>query len=286
MNEQDWSLLHILNEEKNITRAAQRLYISQPALTYRLNHLEKEFGTKLVLREKKGLEFTPEGEHLLQYAKKMIHELQKTKDEVLNMGEHINGNLRLGTSGHFALYRLPDILKDFLRQYSQVQLNVHTGLSSEIMSLMEQSEVHLGIVRGEILWQGKKHLLSEENLCVISKEPLQLKELVRLPMISYTTDISLKHTIDSWWKQEFNQPPFVMMQVDRIETCKEMVKNGLGFAIIPRIGLRASDPLYAQDINAKSRKTWLIYDERALKLSVVQVFADFIRSYFHPPDDS
>ncbi|MFB5662275.1 LysR family transcriptional regulator [Alteribacillus sp. HJP-4] len=280
MNEQDWTLLKVLYEEKNMTRSAQKLFISQPALTYRLNHLEKEFGAKLILREKKGLEFTSEGEHLLKYARTMIHELQRTKDELLNMGSNIQGNLRVGTSGHFALYRLPSILKEFLNEYPQVQINVNTGLSSDIMELMDQSDVHVGIVRGDIAWHGTKHLLSEENICVISSSPVEIEELVKLPMISYKTDLGLRKSIDDWWKTQFNQPPLVMMEVDRLETCKEMVKNGLGFAIIPSIGLRDSDQLFFKETGAKPRKTWLVYDERALNLTVVNVFTEFLQAYF------
>lgn len=279
MNEQDWHLLKVLKEERNMTRAAQKLYISQPALTYRLNLLEKEFGTKLLLREKKGLEFTSEGDFLLKYSEKMIEQMQYTKDEILNMGHEIQGNLRIGTSGHFALYRMPAILKDFVNKYDQVQLNVQTGLSSEILQLMEQSKVHVGIVRGDIYWQGPKHLLSEEKLCVISKKDLDLDELVNLPMINYKTDVGLQNSINEWWKAYFNKAPTIVMEVDRLETCKEMVKNDLGFAIIPRIGLRETDVLFAMDIEATPRKTWLIYDERVLNLSVVKVFVEFIKLY-------
>ena len=74
-----------LYEEKNISRAAERLYISQPALTYRLKNLEKEFGTTLFYKVKGGIEFTPEGVHLVEYAEEMLKKLQKTKDNMLNM---------------------------------------------------------------------------------------------------------------------------------------------------------------------------------------------------------
>ena len=58
MDEKDWNAMRIVYEEKNISRAAERLYISQPALTYRLKNLEKEFGTTLFYKVKGGIEFT------------------------------------------------------------------------------------------------------------------------------------------------------------------------------------------------------------------------------------
>ncbi|MDS9201619.1 LysR family transcriptional regulator, partial [Streptococcus pneumoniae] len=72
MDEKDWEAMQVLHEEKNISRASERLYISQPALTYRLKNLEKDMGTKLFFKTKKGIELTAEGVYLAQYADEMV----------------------------------------------------------------------------------------------------------------------------------------------------------------------------------------------------------------------
>ncbi|MGO4888426.1 LysR family transcriptional regulator [Anaerobacillus sp. MEB173] len=281
MDEQDWILLITLQEEKNITRTAQKLYITQPAITYRLKHLEEQFRVKLVLRTAKGVEFTSEGEYLLNYVKDKLSELQHIKDNILNLSNEVSGSLRLGVSSNFALYHLPNLLKVFLEKYPEVKVNVKTGWSSKIMQLKENKEVQLGIVRGEHNWHDHKLMIDEEKLCIISKTPLKVNMLPHLPRINYKTDISLKNNIDSWWRERFKDPPLVSMTVDRIETCKEMVRCGLGYAIIPRIVLGSSENLYTIDINEEEtfRKTWLIYDENVLELSTANAFVNFIKEH-------
>ena len=71
MDSRDWQILKLIDEEKSLTKTAQRLFISQPSLTYRLNKLEKEFNTPLLNRYSNGVTFTPQGEIILNLS--LIH---------------------------------------------------------------------------------------------------------------------------------------------------------------------------------------------------------------------
>lgn len=284
MDEKDWIALRILSEEKNISRASERLYISQPALTYRLKNLEEEFGTRLFFKIKGGIEFTSEGLHLAAYAEEMIKNLQKTKDYMLNMQNEVRGTLRLGVSSNFAQYKLPKLLKGFSNEHPHVQFSVNTGWSTEIMSLLDSSSVQLGILRGNYDWYGTKTLLHKERLCLISKKEINMDRLPQLPFIQYKTDSSLKNLINGWWNDRFSEPPFVTMETDRQETCKEMVKNDLGIAILPEICLQPSDNLYTYGLSYKKgepvlRNTWLMYNQDSLQLSTVKHFIDFLNNH-------
>lgn len=281
MDEKDWNAMRIVYEEKNISRAAERLYISQPALTYRLKNLEKEFGTTLFYKVKGGIEFTPEGAHLVEYSEEMLKKLQKTKDNMLNMNNEVRGTLRLGVSSNFAQYKLPGILKKFSTIYPNVQFNVNTGWSTDIMKLLDSSSVQLGILRGNYDWSGMKTLLHEERLCLISKTEINMENLPKLPMINYKTDSSLKNLMNGWWHDRYTEPPFIVMETDRQETCKEMVKNDLGIAILPEICLQPSDNLFTQDLSYKNgkpvfRNTWLMYNQDSLKLTTVKKFINYL----------
>ncbi|QJW47251.1 LysR family transcriptional regulator [bacterium BFN5] len=107
MDSKDWEILKIISEEKSITKAAERLYISQPALTYRLKNMEKEFKTKILIRTSTGILLTSQGEQLLHYANEMLIKMMNIKDRILNESDKISGSLRLGVSSIFAHYRLP-----------------------------------------------------------------------------------------------------------------------------------------------------------------------------------
>ncbi|MCP3028741.1 LysR family transcriptional regulator [Halobacillus sp. A5] len=281
MDQKDWQILNAIAEEKSLTKAAEKLFITQPALSYRLKQLEESFQTKLFFRTKKGIEFTSEGEFLVDYAKDRIKEYLTLKDEIFNIGNEVRGTLRIGVSSNFAQYKLPALLKKFSTSYPNIQFKVQTGWSTEIRNLLNQSQIHLGILRGDYDWEGEKLLLTKEQLYIISKNEISLEELPQLPFIYYKTDNSLKRLISRWWNDQFSQSPLTAMEVDRQETSKEMVKNDLGFSVVPEICLTPSDELYTEGLTYKNgepvlRDTWLMYRTDFIQLNIVKAFIDFL----------
>ena len=280
MEYNNWEVLLTLYEEKNITKTAEKLYISQPAITYRIQQIEKDFNTKIITRGKKGVVFTTQGEYLVNYAKEMMTQLRKTKDHIQNMKKTVQGILRLGVSSNFALYRLPALLKRFLDLYPDVEINVKTGWSSEVLHYLQKEEVQVAILRGDHSWTDEQQLLFEEGLYIVSKERIDLRELPDKGRINYKTDYHLKNTIDNWWYKQFSKPPLVTMDVDRIETCKELVKKGLGYAIFPSISLNHDENLHTIKLKNGNkmilRPTWLLYRKSSLELSVINAFVNFI----------
>lgn len=287
MTEKDWLLLQIISEENNITKASERLFISQPALTYRIRQIEKDFNVKIVSRSKKGIRLTTEGEYLVQYAKKMIQELRKTRDALLNISGNLQGTLRIGAASNFAQYKLPSILREFLTLHPNVQTRVSTGKSHDILDLLNDGKIDIGIIRGGHPWHGEKILLDEDTISMIYKEKIDFEKFPYLPRISYKTDPLLILEIDKWWNECFTTPPLTIMEVDKVETCKEMVINGLGCAIVPSVYLKPTDHLYAQPIcdkNGKTilRQTWMIYRSTDTELKIVSAFIRFIKNHILP----
>ncbi|GKV67443.1 MULTISPECIES: LysR family transcriptional regulator [unclassified Sporosarcina] len=285
MNERDWLVLQTLYEEKNITKAAQRLYISQPALTNRLQVLEREFGVQIVNRGRRGIQFTPQGEYLAKSARDMLLRIQSIKENVINMEENLTGTLRLGVSTFFTDYMLPNLLKLFKDQYPDVEFKVTTNLSSQIAHLTYNQDVHIGIVKGDFSWKDEKHLLMEETICIASKEKIDMENLPNLPRIDYHTDALLKNSLDNWWTERFAQPPLVSIEVDKADTCKKMVMNGLGYAILPRLILDDVPELEKVDIYTLDgkpivRRTWMLYHKESLHLNIVKAFVQFLEEEF------
>lgn len=284
MDDIDWTVLSVLFENKNITETGRFLRISQPAITYRLKKLEEEFGVKLVYRGRKGVSFTPQGEFLAKYASNMLREFQVTKENLLNFENKVQGVLRLSASSIFSRYKLPEILSEFSEKFSLVNFNVLTGWSEEVFNAIYKDHSQVGILRGPYSFSGVKQLLMEENLLIVSKGPIELDNLPILPRIYYNTDTSLKTLIDSWWSDNFMDPPFITMRVDNMETCKEFVLNGLGYAILPNILLEDEDTLYKypclnKDGSYVKRKTWLIHKEGYTDNPVVKAFREFLNEW-------
>lgn len=284
MEEKDWLILKTLYQKKNITKTAEQLFTSQPALTYRIQQLEKEFGAKIVSRGKTGVEFTSQGECLVKYAEQMLHELRRTKERISNMNDEVAGTLRLGVSGSYARYYLPALLKSFVNQHSGVEINVRTGLSSEILSYVQREEVHIGILRGNHSWSEQSLLLAREPLCLASREPIDMQALPGLPKINYViNDTRLRQDIEKWWLERFSLPPLITMEVDSIETCVELISSGLGYGIVPGISLQHHKSLFVEHLKTKDgapiiRETSLVYRATSLELSVVKAFVGFMKN--------
>lgn len=285
MDNQDWLILKVLAETKNISKAALILYISQPALTNRIQKIEKEFGITIVDRGRRGVSFTPEGEYLSKCATEMLIKLESIKETVINMNkEVVTGTLKLGVSRFIMKYKLPTILRLFKKQYPHVEFKIVADWSRDIFNLVYTSEVHLSFVRGDYGWSDEKHLLFEENMCVVSKSEISLEELPKLPRIDYQTDILSKLMINNWWSEKYSSPPLISMIVDTADTSKEMIINDLGYSIIPRTVVNDSKNLHIINLTDKNgkpllRKTWMLFRKKSLDLNVVKAFVDFIKDF-------
>ena len=285
MDDKDWTIIKIISEEKNITKAAVRLYMSQPALSYRLKNLEKEFGAKIVIRNTTGVIFTHQGEYLLNYALEMLTQLAIAKEKIQNMKNKIQGTLRIGTSSIFAHYELPAILKGFLERYPDVDISLKTGLSSQINKMLQKEEFAVAILRGDYFWPEEKYMLQEEHICLASSSVINLKDLPYLPRINYGTDSSLRVMLEDWWREIFSGPPKITMEVDSMDTCRQMVLHGLGWSILPMIGLKQHDSLYTRQLYWRDdtpvlRRTWMLYRNSSLELSAVHAFTDYLKEYY------
>ncbi|AIC93496.1 HTH-type, LysR family transcriptional regulator [Shouchella lehensis G1] len=283
LDQKDWHLIHELYKNKNITKTAEKLFVSQPSISYRLKRIEQDLGVSLFFKTKKGIGFTSEGDYLAQQARDMIQSYQQMKDQLLNMQNEVSGTLRIGASSNYAQYLLPQMLKAFSDQYENVRFQVRTGWSTQILDLLQNDVVHVGILRSDFSWPGIKLLLKEEQLALISKTKLKIESLPMQPYLSYRTDTSLTESIKSWWNDRFEDPPYTEMDLDRFETCKEMVKQGLGYSIAPMISLSEKDQLYIKPLHFKNKKpvirrTWLLASEEASRLAVVERFIQFIQT--------
>ncbi|WP_126425384.1 LysR family transcriptional regulator [Brevibacillus marinus] len=287
MDERDWQILYALYSEHNITRAAQNLFISQPTLTKRLKQIENELGVKIVNRGVKGVVFTPQGEYLAKKAAEMLTFYTRIREEVLNLQDEVAGTLRIGASNSFARYLLPGILRDFKERYPRVEFQVNTGISRSVFNSVFNQEVHIALLRGDYTWREQKQLLFEENICVASKSKIDLADLPKLPRIHYETDYAYKSLLEDWWSEHYSQPPLINMLVDRGDTCKQMVLNGLGYAFFPELYLQNDSQLHRiylfdKQGNPLKRRTWMYYQKDSLEINVVRAFVHFIENYPFP----
>lgn len=237
MDERDYALLDILGQTGNITRAADRLFITQSALSKRIQGIERELDVQLLLRSRQGVRFTPEGEIVLNACHDVVNSLRQMRQALGGTKGKVFGTLNAGISLNYALYCLPDFLVKFRGSYPDVELNITTGQSRRLIAMLQSGSIDLAILRGEHIWEGERTLLRRENICLIAPREVSDEELVRMPYISRRTDADFERTLTSWMHEKGIRPQSGGVHVDNIRTCVEMVTRELGWSIVPEICL-------------------------------------------------
>ena len=281
MDVRDWELLTNLNETKNITHASHKLYLSQSTLSSRLKKLEKDFNIQIVLRNRRGISFTPEGILLVQHAEKMLNAQNKLQEKLNNMKHTVTGTLKVGVSNFFAQNKMPKLLRLFQKEHPGIECQVVTGWSSEMYRSLVNHDVHIGFIKGDYPWQESKQLLYEEKVCVAAPWPFSWDDLPSLPRIEYHTDRIMRSTIDEWWAMNYKEDPYTTIHVNQVETCKEMILNELGYGILAQLVVEPYRQLDIKPVkdfygNPITRNTWMYYHTEALQLNIVEAFVSFV----------
>jgi DNA-binding transcriptional LysR family regulator len=283
----EFHLLSVLAQEMNMRKAAERLFVSQPALSQRLQTIEKEWGTKLFLRSQKGLTLTPAGEIVIKFVDDVLGREEKVREAIDGLNTEIHGTLKIAVASIVGQNWLPQVLKKFINRYPQAKISLITGWSSEILKALYEDQVHIGIIRGTPDWKGIKMHLFEDSLYLVDTEitrPEQVLETDR-PFIQFKSDSNYYQEIQNWWHRQFQTIPKRTVVVDQIETCKQMTLNGIGYAILPEITLNGTEdniykiPLLDENYQPLKRDTWLLGYESAFQLKQVQAFVELIHEH-------
>ncbi|WP_158785241.1 LysR family transcriptional regulator [Pantoea sp. BAV 3049] len=281
MNEKDWLIIRTVWQYKNITRAAEQLFTSQPALSYRLKQIERKLSIQLFEESGRGLTFSAQGRYLAQHAETVLDELHLLKTTLQSLNGPQQGKLRIGVSSNFAAYRLPDLLAEFSQQHPGININLVSGLSEEMYLKLQRGDVHLALVKDDYGWKEGKRLIDEDNYYLISRQPIDLALLPHLPQIKINHGGHITRLIERWWNANYSLAPRVAMSVDKLEVCLAMVERGMGYAIVSSYQPLAESlfrtPIVVGNEPVKSR-TWLLYRhasaDAAVTLPFVELFSD------------
>ncbi|MTD30406.1 LysR family transcriptional regulator [Planomicrobium sp. YIM 101495] len=280
-------ILKVLAEEGNMRKAADRLFLSQPALSQRLQTIEKEWGEQLFIRSHKGLTATPAGEHVIEFAKETIQRKEEVIEALHMMSSKVHGTLKIACATIIGQNWLPKVLKDFVTQYPEAKIQLITGWSSEIVRALYEGEAHIGIVRGQTDWKGPKQHLFRDTLYLVDTELQTLEEVEKTerPFIQFKSDSNYFEEIQQWWQRHFTVNPKRQITVDQIETCKQMALNGIGYAILPSITLDGNEKVHTIALSDNTeeleltRDTWLIGYETAFELRQVEAFVEVVKKH-------
>jgi DNA-binding transcriptional LysR family regulator len=225
----------------NLSRAAETLRVTQPALTARLQRLEGELGTPLFVRTGRGMRLAESGRAFLPHAERALSELEDGRRVVTELQRGSVGHLAIGAAPAVSTYVLPSLLKSFADRHPNVQLSVRTGHSEEVLELVLRDQVQLGLVRAIRHPDVKTTPLYEDHLVLVvhpshpfaERGVIATEDLAEAQLILFDRTSSY-HQLTSAFFREAGVTPRGVLELDNIDATKKMVRQGLGVALLPQ----------------------------------------------------
>ncbi|MFA1818631.1 LysR family transcriptional regulator [Virgibacillus oceani] len=278
----DYILLLKLNEVGTIRGAAKAVLISQPAVTQRLKSIEDYFDRMIFIRTPKRLIPTPAGELILKHAANVIENEKEMNNRLAQSSEEVQGTLSIACSSLISQRFIPTILGEFTNRYPKVAIDLVTGISEDIKQ--HHKKYHVCIIRGEKLKESKCTRLFDDPLYIFDTEPFPESKMKERPLIAFNSDDSMHELVDNWlYHHQVHIKPMKTITVDQIETCKQLMKQGLGMAVLPESvsdSMKKDYPHLPLQLNGEpvTRATWLCYQEGVRELPQVNHFIDALNS--------
>lgn len=283
MKDFDWELIHELYKNPNLTKVANVLYITQPTLTKRLQHIEAEFDVTIVERTPKGLEFTPEGKYLAEQAEVYLRFLKQTRSHLEQLRESAGGLVTIGSSYTYSKYTLTDQLIRFRMECPNVRFQVQTVHSNQLFRQLLDGTVDVAFVRGDYEGAVNRVLLGRNAAYAMTKKPIESFENLRgMRRLWYSTNAESQKLLDAWWEAQFREKPPTGQVMGYVDVVWQMVQKDLGYTLcfLPEeytnpYGL-CLYPLQNPDGTAVTRNTWFLYPQNKRLNENVERFVDFV----------
>ena len=227
----------------SFSKAAERLFLSQPAVSKRIATLEDQLGRQLFDRVGRQISLTDAGRALLPYARRVLHDIEDGRRALSMLSEKVEGRLSIGTSHHIGLHRLPTVLRAYTLAYPQVDLDIQFMDSEVACEAVLAGKLELGIVTlpSQPLPQLKSRLVWPDPLAVVvaPAHPLaalkrpKLDDLAEHPAV-LPDEATYTHRIVTAALTQHGLKPRIRLATNYLETLKMLVVIGLGWSVLPR----------------------------------------------------
>jgi DNA-binding transcriptional LysR family regulator len=262
----------------NISRAAERIGISQPSLSVSLKRLESVMGTPLLIRAKSGVQLTKAGRYLAQRGKNLLQEWEGIKAGALEHTSGLAGRFTLGCHVSVASYSLPVFLPKLLNAYPQIELQLAHDLSRKITEAVISHQLDFGIVVNPVSHPDLViQLLCEDRVMAWDKAGRFSETLLFDPNLNQSQvilqklekkGVHFRRTITS----------------SSLEVIASLAEAGAGTAILPsRVAMLCREPLQACGTASHSDRVCLVYRADAQKSNAAKAVIQAVKDAFRNP---
>jgi len=224
---------------KSFSKAGQKVFRSQSAVSAQIRQLEQAYKAKLLDRSAKSVELTPSGEVLFEFAERLLRLRDESMQVVADRGNLVQGPVAFGANEATCLYLLPDIFGEFQRRYPLVNISIYRNFSHKILQRLEEGSLDLGIVTLPVKSPNLKiHVINRDRLrfMVSTKNPLAqkshltLEEVASAPLIFPKTGYT-RQVLDKLFRP-YRSRLRVPMELPSIGMIKTFVAADVGISII------------------------------------------------------
>ena len=237
--------------EGSMTAAADKLYLTQPAVSQQIRSLEESLGVELLMRGVRHIKVTSHGELLFEQAKKILLMIQQMETSVSMMNVKLTGHLRVGCLNSIGLHLMTGVLGRFLKNNPEVEMKLEYGKIDELMKLFRKNLLDVLIVpnlekefsidvpgiEGRFIQKEDFWLVASGREQDVPKE-VAIQELSRHPHILFQGEYSNFH---QYLSDKLNQNKIklkVVFESSNVGTLKRVVETGLGWGFLPSHSIR------------------------------------------------
>jgi len=285
-------VFHAVAKHLSFTKAAESLFMTQPAVTAQVRQLEEHFNTRLFDRTRGRIALTSAGKLALEYAEKILNTTAELDQRLHEIGGKLSGPLLIGASTTLADYLLPKVLGNYKASYPAVVPQLFVNNSGVVQSRVAERALDIGFVETEIhLPSLAADICCKDELLVICapSHPLanltsvDAELLTQYPFVSRETGSGTRDVIDNYLRTTGIAPEAmqVMMELGSPEALKGLVATGVGFTIMSsatainevQLGQLMQIPLSPR----LTRNLYVVYPKERIHSHLVSSFIDFAK---------
>ncbi len=278
---------------KSFSRAAEKLFRTQPAVSQAILSLEEELGHSLFLRQGRTSILTQAGQILLEHVEEVFETLERGRFRLEALKELKGGRLTISTSDTTACYLLPEVLDTFRDRYPEVEICIRCKPSPIAAEQVLSHEADIGIVTLPIEHPklASEKLIVREDVAICSTEnplagrtKISFAELVNHPLLLLDRGSNTRTYIDQRLV-ETGLKPRIAMELGSIEVIKKLVQLNFGVSIVPRISVREElekGSIVAMTIFRKKecRTLGVVYPAKGIFSLAAQAFVTILKDHF------
>jgi LysR family transcriptional regulator, transcriptional activator of the cysJI operon len=278
-----------LAETESFTKAAQINNVTQSAVSQTVSALEKHFASLLIERSKKNFRLTREGEVVYKFGKEILQTYDSLQNKVQGIQRVFLGTIRVSTVYSIGLHELPPCLKQFLKEYRQVNVHVEYRRANQVYEDVLGNRSHFGLVaypardaKLEIvpLRNDSLVLVCHPQHALAKQKMVKLQALDGLKFVNFEKDIPTRKAIDKIFKER-GVAVNTVVEFDNVESVKGAVEIDYGVAILPEDTVRqevTNKTLVAVKLDGSyHRQRGLIYKKGAVLSPAMNQFIELLK---------